>query len=82
MRFITFAVLACASILSAQSLTVGLKGGGLFTDPAEQADGSDRYIVGPSFEIGFGSRFAVDAKCAVQPLRSAWLDRRHAGTLS
>lgn len=48
-------------ILSAQtSFSVGVKGGGLFTDPAERADESRRYVVGPSLEIGFGDRFGVE----------------------
>jgi hypothetical protein len=55
---LTFCV--CAAFSYAQSFTAGVKGGGLFTDPAERADESHRYVAGIVAEIGLGSRFAIE----------------------
>ncbi|MBL8209806.1 MAG: hypothetical protein JNK87_03805 [Bryobacterales bacterium] len=44
----------------AQTLSLGVKGGGFFTDPAERQDQSRKYVVGPSVEVGFG-RIGVEA---------------------
>jgi hypothetical protein len=60
MRHLLFALFLCAPMLSAQTLSIGAKGGGVFTDSAERADESRPYVVGPSLEIGFGSRVAVE----------------------
>jgi hypothetical protein len=53
-------VLVCASFASAQTFSFGVKAGGFFTNPADGADASRKYLVGPSVEIGFGSRLGVD----------------------
>ena len=66
MRFSVFVLLVCAPFLSAQTYSFGVKGGGFFTDPAERADDSSKYVVGPMAEIGFGPRVAVE----VNPLYS------------
>lgn len=57
--FPLFVVLACAS-LHAQTFSVGVKGGGLLTDPAGRLDESRRYLVGASVEIGFHDRMAAE----------------------
>src|SRR3954451_5344138 len=53
-------MLVCASFASAQTFSFGVKAGGFFTNPADGADASRKYLVGPSVEIGFGSRLGVD----------------------
>lgn len=60
MKTLVWCFLLGASFLSAQSISVGVKGGGFFTKPAERADDSRPYVVGPSFEIGLPARFAVE----------------------
>jgi hypothetical protein len=60
MRYLSFLLFVCAPIVSAQTLSLGVKGGGLFTDPAERADESQHYVVGPSLEIGFGPRVGIE----------------------
>jgi hypothetical protein len=52
--------LLSASILSAQSFSVGAKGGALLTDPAERFDQSRRYIVGPYFELRLPEKLALE----------------------
>jgi hypothetical protein len=52
--------LLSASILSAQSFSVGVKGGALLTDPAERFDQSRRYIVGPAVEMSLPGSMAVE----------------------
>ncbi|HYI95783.1 MAG TPA: hypothetical protein VEX68_19740 [Bryobacteraceae bacterium] len=70
MRYLCFALLICAP-LNAQSLSFGLKGGGLFTDPAERTDRSQRYVVGPALELGFGPRVAVEVNALYNRFGSA-----------
>lgn len=60
MRLIAFCALFGTSFLSAQTFSVGVKGGGFFTEPAERSDNSKRYVVGPSLEIAFPFRVAVE----------------------
>jgi hypothetical protein len=60
MKFLSFLFLACTAVAGAQTLSVGVKGGGTFTDPAERADESKRHVVGPSLEIGLGSRVGIE----------------------
>ena len=60
MKALVWCVLLGASFLSAQSISVGVKGGGTFTKPAERNDDSKQYVVGPSVEIGLPARFAVE----------------------
>ena len=60
MKYLSFLLFTCAPILSAQTLSLGVKGGGLLTDPAERADDSRRYVVGPSVEFGFGPRIGIE----------------------
>jgi hypothetical protein len=57
---LSFFLFLCAPILSAQTFSVGAKGGGSFTDPADRADQSRRYVVGPFVEVGFGPRVAIE----------------------
>jgi len=71
MRYLSFFLLICAPILSAQTFSPGVKGGGLFTDPAERADQSHRYIVGPSLEIGFGQRLGIEVDALYSRFRAA-----------
>ncbi len=59
--FVRFALfLVCASFASAQTFSFGVKAGGFFTNPADGADASRKYLVGPAVEIGFGSRLGID----------------------
>src|SRR4051794_29073901 len=60
MRPTALLLFVCASFASAQTFSVGAKVGGFFTSPADGADASRKYLVGPSVEIGFGSRLGVD----------------------
>jgi hypothetical protein len=60
MRYFAWCFLICVPVLSAQTFTFGVKGGGLVTDPAERWDESRKYVLGPSVEIGFPSRVAVE----------------------
>ena len=60
MKSLVWCFLLGASFLSAQSISVGVKGGGFFTKPAERADDSKQYVIGPSFEMGLPARFAVE----------------------
>jgi outer membrane protein W len=60
MRYFAWCFLICAPVLSAQTFSFGVKGGGLFTDPAERLDESRRYVLGPSIEVGFSPRLAVE----------------------
>ena len=71
MRYFSFLVFVCAPILSAQTLSLGVKGGGRFTDPAERADESRRYIVGPSLEVGFGRRVGLEVDALYSRFRAA-----------
>jgi len=57
--FSLFAFFACAA-LHGQTFSIGVKGGGLLTDPAGRLDDSRRYLVGASVEIGFHDRMAVE----------------------
>ncbi len=43
-----------------QTFSVGVKGGGLLTEPAGRLDESRRYLVGASVEIGFHDRMAAE----------------------
>jgi hypothetical protein len=58
-------LLACAPFLDAQSFSFGVKGGGLFTEPAECLDEGRKYVVGPIVELGVGSRAAVGSERAL-----------------
>ena len=60
MRIAFGLLLLSASILSAQSFSVGVKGGALLTDPAERFDQGRRYIVGPAFELSLPTNLAVE----------------------
>src|SRR4051812_31232807 len=63
MRFV-FTLFLCASVpLVAQTISYGVKGGGILTEPAERFDQSRRYTVGPVFEIvsPWKVAFEVDA---------------------
>jgi hypothetical protein len=60
MRNLALYFLVCAPLLNAQILSFGVKGGGLFTEAAERFDESRRYVVGPSVEIGFPYRIALE----------------------
>ena len=53
-------VVLSACMMPAQSLSVGVKGGLLVTDPAERYDEGKRYVVGPSIEVGLPWRLAVE----------------------
>lgn len=55
-----FSLSLFCSVLTAQSLTFGVKGGGLFTEPAERFDQSKRYVAGVSIEVGLPGNFAVE----------------------
>jgi hypothetical protein len=61
MRKSLLLLLSCTTFLGAQSISFGVKGGGLFTQPAERVDQGRKYVVGPVVEIGFGARAAVEA---------------------
>lgn len=56
----SFSVFFFSSVLAAQSLTFGIKGGGFFTEPAERFDQSKRYVAGVSIEVGLPGNFAVE----------------------
>jgi hypothetical protein len=71
MKHLSFLLVICAPILSAQTLSLVLKGGGLFTDPAERADESRRYVVGPSIEAGFGQRVGIEINALYSRFGSA-----------
>ena len=60
MRYFSLFLLVCAPVLSAQTFSVGAKGGIRLTEPAGRADESRLYVVGPSLEVGFG-RFGIEA---------------------
>jgi hypothetical protein len=60
MKNLAWCFLFCAPLISAQSFSFGAKGGGLFTEPANRADDSRRYVVGPSVEVEFPLRLAVE----------------------
>lgn len=74
MKTLVCCFLLGASFLSAQSFTFGVKGGGLFTKPAERADDSKRYVVGPSLEIGLPSRFALEVNALYSRFGTAGLN--------
>jgi hypothetical protein len=59
MRF-AFGFFLLTSLLSAQSFSVGVKGGALLTDPAERLDQGRRYLVGPTFEVALPGSLAVE----------------------
>jgi hypothetical protein len=61
MKHAVWVLLVCASSVGAQTLSFGVKGGGLFTEPAGRFDQSRRYLIGPSIEVGFGSRLGIEA---------------------
>jgi hypothetical protein len=60
MRIAFSLLLLSASILSAQNFSVGVKGGGLLTEPAERFDQGRSYIVGPTFELVLPGSLAVE----------------------
>lgn len=60
MRFIASVLLMCASFAHAQTFSFGVKGGGIFTNPAERVDESRKYLVGPSVEMGLANRFGIE----------------------
>jgi hypothetical protein len=71
MKQFTFLFCFCAAISYGQSITAGVKGGGLFTEPAESADRSRRYVAGAVVELGFGPRFAVEGNALYSRFGSA-----------
>lgn len=70
MRFIFLLCLISTQILSAQTLSYGVKLGGFFTEPAGRVDDSRRYLAGPVLELGFGSRVAVEANALYSRFRT------------
>lgn len=60
MRKLACYSLFCTAFVNAQDLSFGVKGGGIFTDPAGRQDQSRPYVLGPSLELGLASRFAIE----------------------
>ena len=60
MRNLALLLLGCAGISSAQSISFGLKGGGILTEPAGGIDQSRRWTAGPVVEIGSPFRLALE----------------------
>jgi hypothetical protein len=77
MKQIVSLFLVGASILGAQTLSFGVKGGGFFTEPAERLDQSRKYVVGPFVELGFGSRVAVEGNALYSRFGTAAGIRAH-----
>jgi hypothetical protein len=65
-----FGLLLVNSFLSAQSFSVGAKGGGLVSQPGIGFSQSARYVVGPSVEIGLPMNLAVEGNALYSRLGS------------
>ena len=68
LRLIAFflCLLTSASLLPAQFLSFGIKGGVPITSPYGPSDTSHRYLVGPSLEVRLPAGFAVEAGALYQ----------------
>jgi outer membrane protein W len=88
MKKLAVLIILSGAMLPAQTLSVGVKGGGLLTEPGERLDESRRYLVGASVELGFQQRMAVEVSALYSRVASrtgrapgSFLLRGHAGQL-
>lgn len=70
------------TVCSAQTITFGVKGGAILTNPSTSGrnDESRRYIVGPSFEVKLPGNFAVEVDALYSRIGNSFTFSRPLGT--